>query len=632
MHTESAGALPRYRAIVTPGRFPDVWSTGQLSAVTRWLLDWADGDAARWREALESPGELSPERSKLERIAPENFYQYVEVCASFMLEDADFWEEQGSLTKAMSARAELLGLLCMSTRKSTQRRVLATEHVLDELDFWGGWDRLLAKGEAYQLGEARPWYKPGDFWMVWAELEKLEREEALAAEGFARIDRHVYIDQIKRPVCYELLRGGEDIARVASAICIFTLSRSERSFVSGACEAVQKSLLYRASSLIKQHTTSIPMRSLYSLPKELRNLASFSSKMGLSIQTGEKTSVANNETSGRAMLVDADGSRGEEASGQRVLFFDPKLVSRRATEAGRLADQFIELDAAFLESHSRPSLLDTILEAIELLPIDPRLLEHVPRVTAALFSAAQRDRKLDFAHNGTFWDTDVGTRLARLSGFNPENHRHRAIVQDVRSLLEQIILHREVKTEEGYASWSGPLIQSMKDRVELRPDQREGLSLHYTFKAWSIAKVLWDMVTPKESGGTPSYMSLDERAFRLDDRSSVPFNIYWTLINRAYMDRLAADGSLTVSIKVIYEWSGLEGRFGRPFVLSKKLRECFDLMVEHGLLRTWRCDAIMPDASGMMFEDLLAQTITITFGQAQLESLEHLLPAGKLEQ
>ncbi len=155
------------------------------------------------------------------------------------------------------------------------------------------------------------------------------------------------------------------------------------------------------------------------------------------------------------------------------------------------------------------------------------------------------------------------------------------------------------------------------------------MSLHYTFKAWSIAKVLWDMVTPKESGGTPSYMSLDERAFRLDDRSSIPFNIYWTLINRAYMDRLAADGSLTISIKVIYEWSGLEGRFGRPHALSKKLRECFDLMVEHGLLRTWRCDAIMPDSSGLLFEDLLEETIVITFGQAQLESLEHLLPEGQ---
>ena len=49
--------------------------------------------------------------------------------------------------------------------------------------------------------------------------------------------------------------------------------------------------------------------------------------------------------------------------------------------------------------------------------------------------------------------------------------------------------------------------------------------------------------------------------------------------------------------------SGLEGRFGRPRALSKKLRECFDLMVEHGLLRTWRCDAIMPDSSGLLFED-----------------------------
>jgi len=626
MQDGTLSAAPRYSAIVEPGRFPEAWSTGHLSAVTRWLLDWAADDDARWKEALEAPEALSPERSKLEKITPENFYQYVGVCASFMLEDADFWREHDALAPTLAARGELLKLLCMSTRANKQRRVLATEHILDELDFWGGWDKLVAEGSAYQLGEARPWYKPGDFWMVWAELQELAHDDAREAEGFTRIDRNVYIDQIKRPVSYELLHQGISLSRAARAICLFTLSRSERSFVFGACEAVQKSLLYRASSLVKQHTTSIPMRSLYSLPKELRNLASFTSKMGLSIQVGEKTSVTNPETSGRAILVE-----GEEESGQRLLFFDPKLVSRRSTREGRLADQYIELDAEFLRSHNRPSVLDTILEAIELLPIDARLLEHVPRVTAALFSAAQRDRKLDFAHSGTFWDTDVGTRLARLSGFNPDNHRHRAIVQDVRSLLEQIILHREIKTEEGYASWSGPLIQSMKDRVELRPDQREGLSLHYTFKAWSIAKVLWDMVTPKESGGTPSYMSLDERAFRLDDRSSIPFNIYWTLINRAYMDRLAADGSLTISIKVIYEWSGLEGRFGRPHALSKKLRECFDLMVEHGLLRTWRCDAIMPDSSGLLFEDLLEETIVITFGQAQLESLEHLLPEGQLE-
>ena len=28
---------------------------------------------------------------------------------------------------------------------------------------------------------------------------------------------------------------------------------------------------------------------------------------------------------------------------------------------------------------------------------------------------------------------------------------------------------------------------------------------------------------------------LDERAFELDDSSSTPFNLYWTLVNRAYM-------------------------------------------------------------------------------------------------
>jgi hypothetical protein len=108
MQDGTLSAAPRYSAIVEPGRFPEAWSTGHLSAVARWLLDWAADDDARWREALEAPEALSPERSKLEKITPENFYQYVGVCASFMLEDADFWREHDALAPTLAARGELL--------------------------------------------------------------------------------------------------------------------------------------------------------------------------------------------------------------------------------------------------------------------------------------------------------------------------------------------------------------------------------------------------------------------------------------------------------------------------------------------------------------------------------------------
>lgn len=254
--------------------------------------------------------------------------------------------------------------------------------------------------------------------------------------------------------------------------------------------------------------------------------------------------------------------------------------------------------SVLLESPER-DVLSALFAATEQLGLEPALLEHLPRIVMGCFTAAHTDRKLfnELTHEGAFWDTESGRRLCKITGFNPENHKHRARVQQVRQLLCKLRLHREVVTTQGKkirttVQWEGPLIQPLQDRLEIKREDQEGVGEQQVFQSWLIAKELWNMTQPSSKvGGTPAFMLLDQRAFQMDPTSSVPFNLYWTLVNRAYVDlSRAPDKPFRLGLETWCAWAGVEVE--RPAALRKTLVEALGLMQDHELLVSWRCESL----------------------------------------
>lgn len=594
--------------------FPRSYSTWDLGVITRQMASHREQDPDAW---LDDP---VTREERPERVEEEAHKLYARIITSSVAEELEEWRDHGRARHALAHRLELLELLAKSKKTAETRRTLAIQQVIQQLDFHGGWDRAATFGGDYQLGVQRPWYKPGDFEHTHAQFIGARQDpDTLEQLGFVQITSQTYLDRVRRPIMQRLLKEDDALMRAAAIIALYTVGRGERQRMLRVTGQIWDELAKAAKDFFQQHTTAVPIYSLYSLAKEARNICGFADELKIVVRVDNDQIASSKVTDGYAMLQ-------ERESGQGVLFFDKKLVERTSNKAKR-PDQFIEIPVEF--DVVKPSVLDAIMKALERLPIEERLMEHLPRVTAAFFNAAQRDRRLRIGHDGAFWDSESGKRLCRLAGFDPSNYRHRAIIKDIRELLCGIILHREVSAVEHgkrrKLKWKGPLLQPLQAELELSEEDREGLTNHQTLKSWIIADALWRMVTPLEQGGAPAFMALDERAFYLDTRSSVPFNLYWMLVNRAYMDRLSDKGSLSLRLGLLYEWAGLQGRFERPSRLRPVLIQALDLMLEHGLLSEWSCAALESD-DYILFDELLAQELHVTFSTSHIEALEHLLP------
>ena len=93
-------------------------------------------------------------------------------------------------------------------------------------------------------------------------------------------------------------------------------------------------------------------------------------------------------------------------------------------------------------------------------------------------------------------------------------------------MLETIEISRSVRGTNGRSvTWTGPIIQRLKDKVEVTDDLPGELKHTKTsLGVWRIAPELWRMQDP--TGSAASFMLLDDRAFNLDTRTSKPFNFY----------------------------------------------------------------------------------------------------------
>jgi len=598
---------------------PDWFDRAKLLKATRSMLAEHMPDAAFW-----SDRDAKPE-DKHEQLV-------LAIMRYGDLLDADpDW-----VVKALEYRYALLRLLSHAHHKLDARYEAARKHVAEHVEFYSGWDSLVHQAGEFQLGQSKPWWRSGDPLLNFSEiLTHGQDARALKSQGFRRIDLSVYIERVRHTMMRHLLADIEHRP--------VNLYLAERLMV---LYAMEKRLWKKVGlkTLVKNHTTVLiskcqealarqhallPMKPLYSLPREANNISKFFVSRADDLDANADKSII------RGPIDKAGVKMVTEQTGQRALFFDKDLVAKKSGAV----DSYISLEVAGPQT----DILGALMRAIEQFDVDPNVFEHLPRVCAGMFAAAHRDRKLQFNYPGTFWDTESGYRLCRIIGFNPDNARHRRRVQDARTLLQNFFLHRQVKgrDEQGRRvelKWSGPIIETRRARLELTMDQRERLSEHHVFQSFSISKELWEMTLPEDEGGSPSFMLLDERAFGLDDRSSLPFNIYWTLVNRAYMgaytnvqdDRVQPDGTFSPRLWVLHDWAGMENTYIKVKRVKKRFRDAFDLMVEHGLLLSWQCQTL--DAShDTTLEELKQARVTVRFSEEQLENFpDSVLPGSKM--
>jgi hypothetical protein len=302
---------------------------------------------------------------------------------------------------------------------------------------------------------------------------------------------------------------------------------------------------------------SVPHGVLSTLPKEMRNVsAALHEDMATSIGAAFKLKP---------------GSKAEPA----ILSADSKLV---LTSGGARSHQSVievpvtgDLTGQVGTLEPMALLTSQILEIVRGGITKGRQLENmtrdIPRVVAGMFLAAAEDRDR-VQVSGQFLDSDTGLRLAKITGLNYRQGRDLARVQRVRELLTRIKFIRSIERfdpltrKKERIDWNTPLIQRMADEVVAtysKPDDLEFAKSE--LGVWLIAPRLWDMTQPHSDHAR--FMFLDERAFGLNPNSGA-FNLYWTIVQRAYnalrtnvpSDKFSAQGEFSPKLETLYYWSG----------------------------------------------------------------------------
>ncbi len=258
-----------------------------------------------------------------------------------------------------------------------------------------------------------------------------------------------------------------------------------------------------------------------------------------------------------------------------------------------------------------------------------KFTEDIPRVVAGMFLVATRDTQLSFLHNGEFVDSESAVRLTEVVGLDASQKRCRDRVAAVRGMLESIELSRSVRGENGASvTWTGPIIQRLKDKVDASAKLPDGLGrARKRLGVWRIAPELWRMQDPE--GKSASFMLLDHRAFSLDTRTSKPFNLYWTIIQRAYnarradedVDRFDAEGAFSPTVRSLYMLSGIDGKSDEdnPKRVRSNLKELFDRLVENDLIEDY--DQSVFTSAGSSLQHDLNRRVAITLPHSVLRYL-----------
>ena len=321
---------------------------------------------------------------------------------------------------------------------------------------------------------------------------------------------------------------------------------------------------------------------------------------------------------------------------QLVLIFDRRLVLKENT----IPDTYMqvsfeqpidhELDAVGALTHA---LMRSYHEALSSSPNPGQLAwltEDIPRVVAGMFRVARSDANLSFTGQGEFVDSESALRLTEVVGLDRNQKSCRDRVAAVRHILSNVELSRTVRAEngKGTAVWTGPIIQRLKDKVDVSADLPDGLGrANKRLGVWRIAPELWRMQDP--AGPAASFMLLDERAFELSTRSSEPFNFYWTIVQRAYnarratvdLDKFDEEGVFCPTLEVLYTWSGMDRKSDakNPARLATRLIAHFDLLVERELIESF--DRTFFDRGNFSFKRDMRRRVAITLPSSLLRYL-----------
>lgn len=521
-----------------------------------------------------------------------------------------------ALHQLVETRAQLLRILIdKGNHKQAERQKRGIVFVGEQADILLGFS-ILCESNLYQFGQSEVWWRDDD---EFSRNEKFVEEhrhnpERLERSMFDLISAERYRAVTRNLLLKSLLTHHIEIGAIIHFYTADYHSEAERM---EELNEIMDAIMATLPRTRRGSYTALPMLPLYSLPRESQNIYRLVVAKPADLDLGSSGTLRVANSPARAKLEGDD----------QLLLFDTSMVLKRSGAP----DSYISIELERPEE----SVMHALTTAIEQLGIEAHMLEHIPRIVAGIFTAARLDQDKDFTHEGAFWDTESGRRLCKLIGFDPDNHKHRARVQHAREVLSRVILHREVvtstKQRRTRVDWSGPIIQRLQDKIELKVEQREGIADQQTLQSWLVAKELWNMTRPKKMGGMPAFMLIDQRAFLMDASDSTPFNLYWTLINRAYVEQsIQPDGSFAVRLSTLYEWAGLEHQAPRntPGRLSKQIVKALEKMREVGLLTQWRCEALTGSKQSS-FAKLEEATLEVQFDEAQLQTFPtNLLNGG----
>jgi hypothetical protein len=511
------------------------------------------------------------------------------------------WREE-----LVACRADMLNLLSDASHFGPQKRAgRAIDHFIKKVDILCGLN-LLHNSGLYQFDSKQTWWRDGRFFVSNEDaVEQLVAKNDLRSlhkYGFEQMPQKQYRERLRPNLLALLFAQGQGI-ELAAIIHFYTGSLNAGEDHS---KQISKLVSKLTAALPSQDGgyASIPMFPLYSLPRETHNLY--------------RLSVADFEDEADTKVLRAGTGRAKLSPDKEdLILFDKQLIFK---DSGH-ADQYMSVEM----DNPDHSVLRALVAAIEKLELQPEVMEHLPRIVAGIFQAAWRDKNKPFTHRGAFWETESGRRICELVGFDPDNQRHRARVQQALFVLSRLTLHREIVypgRKKKTVQWSGPIIQKLKDKIDVNEEDQEGVTSQQTFQEWLVAVELWDVIQPSDPVHSPMFMLIDRRAFRLDASDSNPFNLYWTIINRAYMDKsIHGDGSYSVSLKVLLEWAGIEHdhKKTKAVRLRAYLKGILERFVQVGLIKRWACD-VLSNEEPVGFIALEGAQLMVWFDNEQLNN------------
>ena len=600
----------------------------QMLLTTRHLLTKHGPEDGDYWKRTGLPGQLFADDGD------EELEQHIQKLMSWRLDEIPTSARGTSLRE----RHALLGVLVKKHQTLAQRFGQGVEHVERRVEYFSGFYHTLEQGKEWQLGASKPWWKPAmDFVLDPDWIESASPQE-LEDQGYEQIHPDVYLERARITLIAESLTLPAipelDWAAHVLVLCTRSIRDIRKWGMHRLVQRARSELVQRCQQSLAQQHALIPMKPLFSLPRESNNISTFLFSRPNKLELKGEQVVEGPLDSAMVQIARREPTRGVTEDQLELVFGDRVML---AGSDGRTV-----MTLTIESTQTDPIALLT--SAAEQLDIHRGMLEHLPRVCAGMFTAAKRDRSLGFDHDGAFWDTESGTRLCRICGLNDSNWRHRNIVQQIRQLLEQLKLHREVRKVDEHgrqikARISGPIIVPQPKELELEINPREGITSKTSYRSWLIDSALWDMTSSHAEGGAPAYMMIDARAFQLDDSSSTPFNLYWTLINRAYMgayssvpgERLEANGVFAPKLSTLYEWSGMERGYRKVKRIREQFVDAFERMFEAGLIEQWKCDDLSSDTS-ISFEELMTKRVGVRFPEAQLRHFPLLSQDSEVEE